>query len=280
MKRITAALLFLLTIPSLAAQKQKQPDFEFIDIPDTTYIRATGINDNGDITGTMYHKDGAFGFIKHGDQITRLSVPGALFGIWPAAIDNQGRVTGYFYDEPLGYAEGFLYENGQVTTFQRGDNIYPMGISEGKVVGLFQNHRGQETHGFLYANGQFTDLDYPGASSTGATGINRDGKIVGWFQGTDSQGFTYLNGQWQEIRFPRLESRTQLQAISNSDIIIGGVSGSCGFDMFMLVKNKFSLLGLPQDVYITGVNSDGIVIGNTESTKPFIARASAFILRH
>ena len=46
-------------------------------------------------------------------------------------------------------------------------------------------------HGFVYSNGQFSDVDYPGAISTQAFGVNASGIVSGTYldAGFESHGF-------------------------------------------------------------------------------------------
>ena len=45
-------------------------------------------------------------------------------------------------------------------------------------------------HGLLYSNGVYTQIDVPGATATGISGVNENGWFVGGY--TDAQGKSVL----------------------------------------------------------------------------------------
>jgi uncharacterized membrane protein len=47
-------------------------------------------------------------------------------------------------------------------------------------VGFYIDDRGR-THGFVWDDGDFRTIDVPGATATGAIGINNRGQIVGYY---------------------------------------------------------------------------------------------------
>jgi hypothetical protein len=56
------------------------------------------------------------------------------------------------------------------------------------VVGVFRDTTGK-FNGFLLSKGTFTTIDYPGAITTRAFGINPGGDVVGAY--VDSSGYTH-----------------------------------------------------------------------------------------
>lgn len=77
----------------------------------------------------------------------------------------------------------------------------------GDVVGFYLDSTGT-SHGFLLSKkGVLTTLDFPGAASTTAWGINESGTVVGYFdvysQGVlVEHGFTWNNGKFSQVDFP------------------------------------------------------------------------------
>lgn len=284
MKRITAALLFLLTIPGLAAPKQ--PFFELFEAGGVR-----GINDAGDISGFISTEHGMVGFIKRGDDITHISPPGA-FNTFAWGIDNDGRVSGTYTDAGgiAGVQRGFIYQNGQYTIVAHpeaevsygGTQLF--GISNGRAVGLFKHAVTGQWHGFLYSNGQFTPIEVPG-SSPGTTvpyGINAAGRVVGYYLGggTDWQtehGFAWQNGQFQTIDFPRPGAISILYAL-NSNTILGVVGGACDWNPFILRNGKFEDLDMP-GVQAFGINEAGWIVGDFGRDRGFVAKSANFILK-
>lgn len=138
------------------------------DIPGAITIFPSGINDVGQIIGTVQFSAGGAGAIK----------------------------------------EGFLLSNGASTIFQSpgaaGQGTFPEGINNaGQIVGSFSDGAGV-FHGFLITNGTNTTIDFPGATATFARGINNNGDIVGNY--TDSKGanhsFLLRSGTSTTFDFP------------------------------------------------------------------------------
>ena len=138
--------------------------FTTIDVPGASSTQALGINPKGNVVGAYGNATGTHGFLlrrREGDDdgdndaFTTIDVPGASF-------------TGAFGINP-----------------------------KGSVVGVYSNATG--THGFLLRRREhdddgdddaFTTIDVPGASSTGAFGINPKGNVVGVYSSaTGTHGF-------------------------------------------------------------------------------------------
>ncbi len=60
------------------------------------------------------------------------------------------------------------------------------------------------SRGYLYTDGAFTNVDFPGAVSTMAVGINNLGTIVGqWMdQNSNTHGFLLINGSYSSLDYP------------------------------------------------------------------------------
>jgi hypothetical protein len=74
-------------------------------------------------------------------------------------------------------------------------------------VGDFDSTTG--THGFIYDDGTFTILDFPGASTTQAFGVNFAGDVVGAisFAGVGGDGgFIYKRGTLAKLDNPAASS--------------------------------------------------------------------------
>lgn len=114
----------------------------------TRFTVATGINPRGDIVGRYQGTDGLFhGFTLIDGEFTTIDHPEGR-AIHALAINHRGDLAGCSYrDAPA---------------------TMPCGCD------------GQR--GFVYKQGAFTTVDVPGAISTGLTGVNRRGDIVGNYQ--------------------------------------------------------------------------------------------------
>ena len=134
-------------------------------MPGAGFTQASGINDAGQIVGYFFNGFQFHGFLDIDGSFTQVDVPGApsggiFSGTTASGINDAGQIVGTF-------------TNG--ATF-RG---FPSGYE-----------------GFLDTGGRFTQIDVPGAASgfppgatfTGAFGINDAGQIVGSFT-TSGHGF-------------------------------------------------------------------------------------------
>jgi len=164
-------------------------------------------------------------------KYAQLDYPGASSST-AMAINNSNVVVGWYTDS-AGVYHGFKYSNGTYTAINV-PNAYEtqaLGINDlGDIVGAYvQGSQPNVTsHGFLLHNGAFTTIDYPGAQTgTVATGINKSGTIVGYFDGGTGggQGFIYQNGAYRVVNPPQPAGQTfidtQLYSINN----LGQVAG-------------------------------------------------------
>ncbi len=136
--------------------KLKNGKFIVLKVPNSTYMRAFGINDNGVVVG-RYSKTSLSGFSA-------------------------------FY-------HGFIFRNNIYHTLDHPTGVSHSGTelndinSSGVIVGnwLSRDPRIGDYlgHGFIYKNGKFQNLAYPGALLTTAMGINNNGIIVGWARTSD-----------------------------------------------------------------------------------------------
>jgi hypothetical protein len=114
---------------------------------------ASGINDHGQICGYYKDSQGVYhGFVKDGETITSIDVPGARggpnSGTGPGNINNEGEVAGPYI-----------------------------------AGGLF--------HGFVLRGGVYVTVDVPGATQTYIHGNNNRGDLVGmyWDSSGRAHGF-------------------------------------------------------------------------------------------
>ena len=73
-------------------------------------------------------------------------------------------------------------------------------------------------------NPTFTTIDVPGAAYTNASGINRDGDIVGSYgqdTSTDAHGFLYSNGLFSYFDYPDGQNWTIPRGLNDSQLIVG-----------------------------------------------------------
>jgi len=119
----------------------------------------------------------------------------------------------------------------------------------------------------LFAQSQtynFTTLDYPGATMTNPSAINRAGVVVGdYFNNTSSpHGFAYYNGSFVAIDFPGA-TFTSANGINSKGVIVGHFSGQAGTHGFVLEDSEFTQVDVPGSTYtaVDGINDAGVLGG-------------------
>jgi uncharacterized membrane protein len=169
--------------------------FATIDYPGAWCTDAWAINAAGDIVGTYYPKPasgvcntgpGQHGYLLRKGRFTSIDVPGSTF-TGGYGINSEGDIVGHYGVPPLGKMNGFLFRNGEFTTYDHtpaNQMTCGMGINpEGQIVGHYQDAvaSGGLIHGFLLNEGVFTTIDIPGGKNVQAYGINPEGEIVGFY---------------------------------------------------------------------------------------------------
>jgi probable HAF family extracellular repeat protein len=167
------------------------------DIPGGFTVGAQGINDSGQIVGGYEGSSSRRSFLYTGGSFTRINVPGATEAPIANGINDSGQIVGTYSD--------FVCSVGKV----------PLACSGGE-------------HGFLDTGGSFTTIDFPGAESTFAVGINDSGQIVGhYYDGRFFHSFLYSAGSFTTIDIPGPFS-TDAWGINHSGQIVGGYQDSHG----------------------------------------------------
>jgi hypothetical protein len=120
------------------------------------------------------------------------------------------------------------------------------------------------SHGLILTSKSFARLDYPGASATALTGINKSNVIVGTALNSSTGGdfgFKHVNNTFTKIMFPH-SVQTTTSAINDNGVIVGGYeldSFENPWSGYILQNGKFkSLSYIPADIN----NSGTIVSGN------------------
>jgi probable HAF family extracellular repeat protein len=221
----------------------------------------------------------------------------------PAAINDSGSTAGSFccgatndiYDfPPMSY----------VYTSDLGFNVilppqglhngsYVSGINNGaKVVGGYTDNSFR-SRGFSFDTtvGIFKTLDYPGALSTSAAGINDANLIVGTFCTTKSacggnvsagaHGFSFLNGNATQIDYPGALA-TGCNSVNNNGDIVGIYSSGTQLKGFLYSKGVFTTIDPAPSLYsvATGINDLGEIVGTyldpSNKTHGFVYKAGVY----
>jgi probable HAF family extracellular repeat protein len=96
---------------------------------------------------------------------------------------------------------------------------------------------------------QFKSIDFPGAASTQAFGINERGEVVGAYTDTggNSHGFQLSDGRFRSIDFPGAISTTA-RGINDDGEVVGAfanITEPAGFHGFVLRNGKFTRVDFP-----------------------------------
>ncbi len=123
---------------------------------------------------------------------------------------------------------------------------------------------GDLTSSFLYDHGVVTPIVIPGNSdSVGATGINNNGQIVGWYGPGNSLGFLYSGGSFTTISIPGVLDTTPFGLNDAGSVVgfydLGGLGNRHGF---LYSEGRFTTIDSPGFLaMVSGINDAGDVVG-------------------
>jgi hypothetical protein len=200
------------------------------NFPSSAQTQVTGINDNFKTSGFYIDSGG----VNHGFFRT----PAGVFSTvdFPSTGFNQllglnfrAQEVGYYADSPAFTVDhAYIYDtNGGVFL----PIINPLsvssqatGINNEQVVCGFYIDSGAVTHGFMLNAGTLTTLDFPGATSTMALGLNDENQVVGVYNvGTPMHGFIYnvISKRFHSVDDPGGIGTTTINGINNLGQIVG-----------------------------------------------------------
>lgn len=290
MKRYALFLGLTLTLAGMAygsGIKPGQYTFTYFKIPNNHNLGADAINDFGSIAGYYAIPQGAFQrFLRTPDgNVTTLIDPGdqggSTSGFTEAYdINIEGIVVGQFYDTAAAQNSGFLYQNGNFTTY----NVPGLpahsttaigGINDlGDFCGTYSPAPNfPYINAFLNQRGNVTEFSYAGSSNTQAEAINDFGQSGGYY--FDSSGvvhgfFRDFSGELSDITVPGASTTpgygTVLFGINN----VGWMSGHFwdasnnehGF--VRAPSGQFYQIDVPGAQQTSGghLNDEGVMVGH------------------
>lgn len=111
----------------------------------------------------------------------------------------------------------------------------------------------------------FTQIDFPGARSTDARGVNSDGHIAGDFVDMSGvvHGFLYTGSSYIMLDVPSA-SLTMAIGINSTSQIVGAFDDPLGSHGFLYSKGGFSTIDVPTaigETIATGINDQGQIVG-------------------
>jgi uncharacterized membrane protein len=154
--------------------------------------------------------------------------------------------------------------------FPRSPDSTALGLNtRGDIVGFYGPnvplYEGTEQSYVLEGN-NFQELTYPGAAYTGALGINKSRKIVGWYTnpGDNSHSFLRKGKTYTNIDYPGADNTTALN-INDAGTIIGIWFNNADETVhgFVLTKGGYTTIDVPNALYTepVGINSAGVIVG-------------------
>jgi len=306
LKAYLIIVAFTLVIPAALANAC---GFRTIDFPGASSTGATGINDRGQIVGSYMDRNSQLhGFLLDRGNLSTIDLPG-VSGTGVTGINDRGQIVGSYMDSS-GQFHGFFLtslcqkakdwkrkKKGDEKVDLDRDNFSTIdfpgslctgatGINDqGQIVGYYVDNGGQ-FHGFFLEipiprdkekdeevdldRDSFSTIDFPGALSTGAIGINDRGQIVGSYVDSSGQfhGFLLARGNFSTIDFPGALT-TVATGINDRGRIVGHyVDSDSKLDGFILDRDDFSTIGFPE-VLCTGaigINNRGQIVGCYEDS--------------
>jgi len=212
---------------------KRATDGTFTDVVpsiDSKQALAGGINDSGAIAGSVGTPVGeTVGFVSESGSYKYFGdKKNPAFG---NGINNSGTFVGAmvgFDDTERGYIQS---ANRPPYILFLGDGAALFGINNAEtVVGTFEDGAG--THGFIWTESGTQTLNVPGATNTGAFGINDNGVVVGGTNtgylgvcgnlGSTSQGFLYSNGAFSMFNVTGALG-TSISGINNAGQLVGTI---------------------------------------------------------
>jgi len=199
------------------------------------------------------------------------------------AINDAGTITGDYVDSSGNQHGMVLTAKGALTSFDNKScqntggitgSIAAFGINKANAAaGWCFNTTTGLPMGWVYANNKFTSIAYPKAPQTGATGINDNGDVVGFFVApkSNAHGFLYSNKKYTQIDV-KGATVTVAWAINNAgDITLETGSSfangtlSCPCVSYLQVGKKLTKIADPKQgsngTVIHAVNNNGDVDG-------------------
>jgi hypothetical protein len=206
---------------------------------------------------------------------TTFTLPSPWIRTLPNGINQYATVVGYTYD-PGQNTEGFIhYPDGSFKLY-RAPNSAGTQLSrrntQGVSVGTYwDTTSAHHKHGIVVYSSSSATVNYPAASDTYATGINKWGSIVGFYldSSRNYQGYELKNGKYTRIHYPG-SVWTTVSSINDSGVIVGtyatGVSGTASHGHgFVLQNGVFKTINDPKGTgggtYLNDINNSGTIVG-------------------
>jgi uncharacterized membrane protein len=234
------------------------------DVPGASYTTLTGINDKGQIVGTIPNPDTpAFlgyyvGFVDDKGTITNLIGP-AYKGNTPTDINDRGQIS--LVSTNQSGPQSSLFGDGIPVS------SLPIPITTGlnnelDSVGLYPNGQG-----VFYSSESKTStpIEVPGSTQTRPLDINDRDEFVGSYRDASGNlhGFLFAHDRFQFINYPGATA-TLAEAVNDRGVIVGE------YDNHGFIDNhgKLTTLDFPGAIstQISGINDKNQIVGTYQDT--------------
>jgi len=304
-KVLTASCLILLYAPSAAADLFTVTDLGTLGGYSSSV--AVGINNKGQIVGTVIGADGCSGnglacqaFLYSGGGMIGLGTLGGNSGSTSLAtgINNKGQVVGESTTK-VG-TQGFLYSNGvMIGLGTLGGNSGSASVAnsinnKGQVVGYSKTIPGGPADAFVLNNVVMTGLGtLAGYDTSYATGINDKSQVVGYVFAPGAphplfEAFLYSDGVMMGLGTlgGNSGSASVATGINDKGQVVGYSNAIPGGPADAFLYNDGVMTGLGtlagyDTSYATGINNKGQVVGYVAQTTASSETVSeAFLYDH
>jgi len=304
-KRVTAAVITLVFVLLSASESRASALYSVTDLGSTSAVTITGLNDAGQVVGTVYPAFGtgkSYAFVYDGTPAGTVTPLGgsldptnypAVRDSFPQAINNSGQIlatdqTGSVTGTP---GSSFVYSNGQTT-------ILPVSCinasalnDQGQVVGSVipaipvagsrasaLNDQGQVVGAYLYdlATKTIQYMTATGTAATQALAVNNSGQATGILFTASYHPFLYTNGKTIDLGTLGGTSGYGSAINSQGDVVGTAQTASSQSHAFLYSNGAMKDLGvLPGDLSSAAVsiNNLGQVVG-TSSSGDFLYRTA------
>jgi hypothetical protein len=268
---LSLVLSVFLVLASSAAQAQSQAACTFklfqLNSSNNPSFQANGVNDYGTVVGQALFSPPK-GFIRYaGGGVSYFAAPNSATTSFLAR--NDGGVNVGFYSTQganSNISKGFILQGSTFTSF-----VHPKAVWGTELTGINKYNSAvgwyldssEFAHGFKrFSNGGLAAINFPGAQSTFAIGINDSGTIAGFYSNPNEHGFIYHNGQWATVDYPNT-SGTEVYGISNGGVVIGLDHSLEQGRAFMFANGTFKVISVPNSFYThaLGIAPNGLITG-------------------
>lgn len=193
-----------------------------------------------------------------------------IYGFYPNGINHYNTVVGGVFGPNQNQEQAYIrFSGGNVTLFQVPNSAWTF-LTRRNLNGVSVGAYGSATasvppatgsRGLMYTASSYSTLDYPGASGTTLTGINKWTTIVGTAVNSSKAtfGFKYQHGTFTKIQYPGA-AQTTITGINDNGVIVGTYqkSGSQTPLGFVLQNGTFKSLNyIPVDINNAGTIVEG-----------------------